>query len=204
MTLEHALRGRTRYPGLVNPSIRNSNITLEYVSNAYDGFMNYFGTAELTLAFSNPCRTIGDRIAIFTASQINNQDGTRLAYCATDHSLTESNGCSHTQNTSNAWWKIDFGISKKINPKHIALVGRATAGSHPRNFKLQGSNNNSDWDDLLTVVGEGPNNGTWWTSAITGSSAYRYLRIYQTGVNSDGYNYLVIGEIEFWGVVKQL
>lgn len=174
-------------------------VTLTYDADAYDGIFNWMGTNDGAVAFGNPATESRDET--YTATQSSNQDGTRTADKATDHGLNASTQCTHTTEEAGAWWKADFGATRTVEPTHLALVGRDGFGQHPRNFKLQGSNDDAAWTDLLTVTGAGPDNGTWWSSAVSGASAYRYLRILQTGDNSSGREFLIIGEAEIWGTV---
>jgi len=57
----------------------------------------------------------------------------------------------------------------------------------PKDFKFQGSNNNSTWDDLDTQT------GLTWTSSetktfnITNSTAYRYYRVFCTATDQPSY-----------------
>jgi hypothetical protein len=82
----------------------------------------------------------------------------------------------------------------------------------PRSWKLQGTNvvsanteagfNGASWTDLDTqssnatiVAASG-----WFSGPVTGvTTAYRYLRIIQTGLNSSSQNFFCISEIEFYG-----
>lgn len=137
-------------------------------------------------------------------TQSTDQDSNRTAMKALDHSLDENYGCTHTQGIANSWWKVDFKTGRTFTPTRLAIVGRASGGQHPRNFKLRGSNNNTDWTDLLTVTAAGPADNAWWSSAVTGAGAYRYLEIYQTGLNSSSADYLVLGEVEMWGTLEEV
>lgn len=136
-----------------------------------------------------------------TVTQSSDQDGTRVASKALDHSVDPNDGCSHTQSIANSWWKVDFGSGHTFTPTRLGICGRASGGLEPRNFKLQGSNDNSTWTDLLTVTNDGPADNAWWSSTVSGSSGYRYLRIYETGANSGGSDYLILGEVEMWGTL---
>lgn len=181
--------------------------TRTYSSDIANGIIAWLATAGGTKTFSNPATSGSGDVpdpfvaATVTVSQSSNQDGTRVANKALDHSLDASTGCSHTTNSAGGWWKIDFGASHTVAPTKVSLIGRSSGGTHPRNWKLQGSNDDSAWTDLLTVTGAGPNDSTWYSATVTGAAAYRYLRILSTGVDSAGSNYLIIGDIEFWGVV---
>ena len=63
-----------------------------------------------------------------------------------------------------------------------------------KDFKLQGSNNDADWTDILTAVGS--NTDAWQEWAFANSVAYRYYRIYVTSSYYTGGNQVSIWEIE--------
>jgi hypothetical protein len=143
-----------------------------------------------------------------TVSQNSNVDGTRLAFRALDRNNTTSGnaaqgGESHTGGGADQWWKVDFGSGYEFTPTRLGILGRSTSGYHPRNFKLQGSANDSTWTDLLTVSADGPTDNAWWTSAVSGSAAYRYIRIITTGNNSSSDTHLVMGALEMWGTLDE-
>jgi hypothetical protein len=65
-------------------------------------------------------------------------------------------------------------------------------------FKLQGSNDNSNWTDLYTATGVSSPSGSTVidvTSGISVSQAYRYHR---WNGNGNGSNGLGIAELQFW------
>lgn len=147
-----------------------------------------------------------------TATQSSNIDSGRVAHRATDWSNAENTGVgfgeTHTGNFANSWWQADFrGLRFQIT--RIGILGRSSGGLNPRNFKVQESADGSSWTDLLTVTADGPANNSWWSSAISGSTATRFIRILQTGGNSGPSdngsaptNHLVLGEVEMWGTLS--
>lgn len=109
-------------------------------------------------------------------------------------------GRSHTDNVAGSWWKVDFGADNPVVVSDAAIRAHNFGSNLPRNFKLQGSTNDSDWDDLATVTGAGPAQRDWYLMAdINSEVEYRYLRILNTGVDSSGGNYLILGGFEVWG-----
>jgi hypothetical protein len=71
------------------------------------------------------------------------------------------------------WWKYDFGegVTKAIHQLKVYL------GSYsPKDFIFQGSNNDSDWDNLISDTFE--NGGGWQTFHFYNDTAYRYYRLY--------------------------
>lgn len=179
--------------------------TRTYTSNQVDGIFAWLGTMGGKKFWSFPAKVAAELADPFNVglvvTQSSNLDSIGIAEKAIDHNYNQATGCSHTQGIANSWWKADFGLGHTVTPTYVGILGRASGGQHPRNWKVQGSNDNTAWTDLLVVTGAGPNDGTWYSAAITGASAYRYLRILQTGSNSSGADYLVMGEIEFWGTV---
>ena len=135
-----------------------------------------------------------------TASQISIQLG--IPADAFDRSVSTTGGRVHTTGgTTTDWWKVDMGEGSAITPYHFGLRGQGHTNDQPRNFIIQGSNNDSDWTTLATAVADGPGNGSWWDQASSDqATAWRYLRVQMTGDNSSGRDFLVFGEFEVWGM----
>jgi hypothetical protein len=66
---------------------------------------------------------------------------------------------------------------------------------------MQGSNDNTTWTDLDAQTGNTILTSSSWyiSAAITPLVAYRYFRLLQTGTNSNGGNYFILGEVELYG-----
>lgn len=161
--------------------------TVSWSVNGYNGVFRLMGLNAGSGTFTNPAGSL------YTATQSTNLDGTRIASKATDgSSATES----HTNSGAGEWWKADFLSGHTLTPTRLGIIGRDGGGLHPANFKLQGSNDNSSWTDLLTVTTSGIAATTWSSWAVTGSAAYRYIRI----LHSDA-SYLVLGDVEMWGTL---
>jgi len=94
------------------------------------------------------------------------------------------------------WIKIDLGNGRNITQYTISF--NFDGDSAPKDWLLQGSNNDIDWTTVDTVVGE-----IDWGSYIDGMreyevdspGTYRYYRIYVTA-NNGHLLFLSIGEIE--------
>lgn len=84
------------------------------------------------------------------------------------------------------WLKYDLGVAVTKTAEQYTITCNYAVRS-PRDFLFQGSNNDSDWDDLDTQV-----DVTGWTGMNTftfsNSTAYRYYRLYITDNNGDAYN----------------
>ncbi len=69
--------------------------------------------------------------------------------------------------------------------------------SGPENFLIQGSNNDSDWDTLETVVGvDWADTEQWKEYTFANTTAYRYFRVYITVWQEAGRPFGVVGELE--------
>lgn len=107
--------------------------------------------------------------------------------------------------TSTGWLKIDRGSGNAVTPQYYRLACNQNTGEGtrmPKDWTLQGSNDDASWDVLDTVTNEtGWAKGEWRTffcDSIGGSpSAYRYFKINVTANNGD--TYLQIAEMEIWG-----
>lgn len=108
--------------------------------------------------------------------------------------------------TDTGWWKCDFGSGYVADVRVVEIRANDVGGDTdrmPRDFTIQGSNNDSDWTTLKTVTGE-----TGWSVEekrsficdVTGS--YRYVRINVTDNNGDAY--LSMAEVTFWGYLFEV
>lgn len=83
------------------------------------------------------------------------------------------------------WLRVDLGSNNALKIRKLRFIGIG----YIRNFKLQGSNNDSTWSDIYT--GTGSNNTNWQDYTFTNDTAYRYLRLYIiNSYNASEYCYL--------------
>ena len=98
-------------------------------------------------------------------------------------------------NSNPAWIRYDFGVATKISEYMIQSQNYQAGPRAPKNWTLQGSNDNSNWTTLDTQV-----NKTGWTSwlkrdyTIANPASYRWYKFVFTANNGNGT--LGIGEIE--------
>jgi hypothetical protein len=159
------------------------------------GLFYYLGTEGLIVAWGNP-HTKG----IITVSLSSAFDGANNNPPALIN-RTADNG-SASQNVANSWFKFDLK-ARTLIPTYYSIRGRTFNASHLRNWKFQASNDDSAWTDLDTKVSNTTITADGWGSfPVTGiTTAYRYFRILQTGLNSFGDNVLTMGEFEIYGTL---
>jgi len=118
-----------------------------------------------------------DQLTGGTPSQDDTQVGHEAALACDDNDATYA----QASGTDAWWWKYDFGAG---NEKTLTELGfKSHASGAIGVFKLQGSNNDADWDDIISDTGA--NNDNWQYFSGTNTTAYRYYRIY-VGTNYDG------------------
>ncbi|AFZ12623.1 hypothetical protein Cri9333_1738 [Crinalium epipsammum PCC 9333] len=89
-------------------------------------------------------------------------------------------------------------VKLKLNYYSIQL---GWANQQPRNWKIEGSNNNVNWDVLRTHTNDATLNtkGDWASYSITTDTYYRYFRLHQFGGTAGGYDGFTIGEWALYG-----
>ena len=119
-----------------------------------------------------------------------------------DHNFSEDS-TAHSTNAAGSWWKVDLGAGNLFKLVTLALYGRSAY--NPRNFRVEGSFDDSAWVELYDVPdgSTGPTSATWSTHAMdVATTSYRYFRITQYGANSNPgafENYLTLNGLEFYG-----
>ncbi len=126
-----------------------------------------------------------------------------------------SYGFQHRIGAGDGWWKVD--LLEQYRARHIVVVGYANGSHYPNQWRLEGSNDNSNWFNLHDFVpspnGSSPppdwhlhggtgadgkswndvkerNSGDWVEISRPGN--YRYYRIIGNGWNiSNGYMLLM-------------
>jgi hypothetical protein len=100
-------------------------------------------------------------------------------------------------NVVTGWLSIDFGSSIIIDG--YTIYGSDGQARNPRNWTLEGSNNNSTWTVLHTVSGAAaiPASGTYSISSIGNTTGYRYYRVNIT-LNGGSTANVAIAELELY------
>lgn len=95
-----------------------------------------------------------------------------------------------------AWIIYEFGVEDKQTIVEVSIKSRRTGDVNgtPKDFKIQGSNDKENWDDLHIVTGE-----TWTDDgpkiySFSNTTAYAFYRLYI--IDTQGGNYVQIKEIQ--------
>ncbi|WP_155590562.1 LamG-like jellyroll fold domain-containing protein [Lysinibacillus cavernae] len=102
---------------------------------------------------------------------------------------------------TNSWLSYEFKLPKTVVAYSLVPFNYAEGSARmPKSWVFQGSNNNTDWENLHTV-----NNSTGWgttekrTFTFSNNKAYTHYRIYIYSNNGNS-TYIAIGELEMFEV----
>lgn len=115
--------------------------------------------------------------------------GTLKTYHAFDDTLIDPNtggetfwGSAVKVVDTPQWLKYDFGAGNEKTVRRYRFYTTWNTGFQPDDWEFQGSNDDSNWDSLDSVTDAGLDRNVWYTYDFANSTAYRYYRIYVTGV----------------------
>lgn len=177
-----------------------SGTALTFASNGdQNGLFYYVGTTGGTTSFVNPAE--GDAPVAITWTTL--VSGTRW-------DVTDRNSSTFCQGFGNPSFgensvTFNLGAGQALQPTYYTIRHLDSPDYILRNWKLRGSNNNTDWTDLDTRTNATTISGAlaWGGFPVTGApAAYRYLQIQLTGADSSSTYYLSIAEIEFYGTLN--
>ena len=187
-----------------------SGILLTYASDGdANGLAYYLGTNSLTSAFTNP---IASGIIPAVASSTLDPATTPISRLM-DRS---SAGLFHSNSEANPWCMFDLATKSIAINKYTIRNKGADTNHFLRNWTLEGTNaiasfnlagsNAATWTAIDTRVNDATlvTMDQFYTLTANGSTAsFRYLRFRQTGLTSTGSNFLIFGELEFYGLLAQ-
>jgi hypothetical protein len=160
------------------------------------GVLYWLGTEALKVPHTSPA--LKSQPYGLTVTLSSNLPGTPTSYAA-DRNV---NTLVSTASEPGAWIMFDFGSNKLLSPKEYTIRGRNDSDTrHLRNWKIQVSQDGlSNWIDVDTQTNN-PSiiQGGYFYGATTAVDSYRYVRVLQTGLDSDGTEYLTLSEVEFYG-----
>jgi len=116
-----------------------------------------------------------------------------------------------TKPLPNSWMMIDFHADKRVLPTHYSMRHYSSWGVEAlRTWKLEGSTNGEEWTLLRDHINDehldGKGSTHTWTihggdiqTVARQCQPMRYLRITQTGENSNRHHYLALSGFELYG-----
>jgi len=174
-------------PPSLDGSTCDANVTIPDNNSSSDGANNPSEVSAIPALTSNT----DENITVSASSTLNAYH----AWYAFDNKFSGNNEIWETYGfTSPEWLKIDFNDNLIINKYRIRPYNLDQSGA-PKDWILQASNDNINWDNLDTRVNE-----TTWTTetfntyTFVNSKSYRYYRLYVSDENGRGY--LDIDEFE--------
>jgi len=151
---------------------------------------------SLVLTIFSYAEYYGSDILIGGTATADNEAGGAASNACDDNEATE--WYRIVDPLGSCWWKYDLGLGvtktvRKLRIKPSGGVGEVGV----KDFKLQGSNNDSDWTDIYT--GQHANDFNWEDYTFSNPSAYRYYKlVILSNWRTDGY--VQVYEIEMMGL----
>jgi hypothetical protein len=113
----------------------------------------------------------------------------------------------YSNNAANSWIQFDFK-TRRISPTHYTIKSDGNNGYHLLKWSLDGSNDGTSWINLDrrdTNDLNGPRIVKTYEcgSNESSNSFFRFIRLTQTGKDSNGYDYLHLGNLEFHGKLNE-
>lgn len=156
----------------------------------------------------SPSMTSNNTPVPFVASASNPLNISRLnPYLAFDNNVKVVDDYYHSTNQL-GWLQFDFGETVKVKGWQMYPAYDAQNTQYlciPKNFVIEGSRNSSDWDVIYTAdpnLDYDPSTFTYRVCMFDSIANYRYYRIRTTGVNYQGNNYMLIGNIQFYRPIQ--
>jgi hypothetical protein len=167
-----------------------------------NGLVFYIGSQELTQQFQNPI-TAG----FITADRL--RRGGEDLYNPSH--MTDRENKSGGSNlwyggTAGDYFELDFG-QYRLKPNWYTFKNWHNDSRHPRNWKIQFSENGISWDDFSIQVNNTTSNSAFGAVSLPIEGAtkfYKKARWTVTGPNSFGSVEICLSEIEFYGRVQKV
>jgi len=181
-----------------------TTVNLNYASDGdTNGLIYYLGTRDG--AFVSPVpQTNGaiDLVGTYMRLLATSLEPGYQTYRAVDRAANSAWASSSSSNPSLA---IELYSGRSLKPNRVAIRHRSDAVNNGLlHFAVEGSIDGVSWT-LLRQVDDtvGPAQNEWRSWTLTSSVSYRFLRTRMTGVDASGQNYMVIGEIEWYGQLTE-
>jgi hypothetical protein len=156
--------------------------------------VNSLNNSARARTIATPQMTANNAPSPYVAAASSLAGGTSQPFVLFDRNTTSSATCRLGANTG--WYSIDLGSAIIIDG--YTIFASAAQTENPRNWTLEGSDNNSIWTVLHTVTLPSAiaASGTYSISSIGNTTAYRYYRINIT-LNGTGTN-VQVAELELY------
>jgi hypothetical protein len=170
------------------------------------GVLYWIGTGEGARGYENPHGKGGGVVAAMSSIYEGERCGNPLRFV--QHGVIRDANHNFTNGTPNSWMSVDLGASRLLAVNHYCLrPSSGMNGYEPRNWRLEGSNDNSTWTVLKNhtndqeIANQSRAVAAWAVTPPT-DEGFRYFRILQHGANAGGTNHLCCKGIELYGTLK--
>jgi hypothetical protein len=115
---------------------------------------------------------------------------------------------THTNARPNSWMSVDLGAARQFAVDYYCLRHSAQSSHMLRNWRLEGSNDNTAWVVLKTHANDQAlaaaafSTAAWPVTPPT-AEGFRHFRIIQFGKNADNSDYLLCTGIELHGTLSK-
>ncbi len=109
---------------------------------------------------------------------------------------------SATNDVANSSFIFDLGIGRSLVMSKYSYRAWTSGNNLPTAFVIQGSNDAVNWTTLDTQTGLSLSAAQWLSATVTNMTPWRYFQMKNIATDSSGNNYLTIGEMEFYGILK--
>ncbi len=116
----------------------------------------------------------------------------------------------HSKDDTDAWWQLDVGVDARFTPE-LMTIRQRNWFTDPvpfllRDFVVETSLDGTDWLFVASLVhaGEGDEWQAFTLPSGRNAPPARFIRIRQVGATDAGERYLILGEVEFYGVLQQV
>lgn len=170
------------------------SLTRNYdAANPTNDLINLLGTNNGAVAYASPHPS---KISITASS-------TSIGSVAT--LLNRANGDWASNSVANSSVTIDFTTARSIVLTGIGLQSWATNTRYPVNVVIAGSNDGTTFTTINTwsSIGFTAMNQFRFTT-FSNTTAYRYLRVSLSGLDSQNENFLTLGEIYLYGTLSAI
>jgi hypothetical protein len=128
---------------------------------------------------ATPAMTANNAPSPYVAAASTINSAARDAWTAFDRVYTTTTGWQAASATSTGWVSMDFGSGSSTVIDGYTIFGTSTQAVNPRNWSLQGSDDNNSWTNLHIVSGAAAiaASSTYSVASIGNSTGYRYYRV---------------------------